>query len=847
VLEPLIPDLWGFSPGGGTKHQPHPFLPHMGTTWQDVRQGFRGLVKNPAFTFTIILTLGLGIGANAAVFSIVNTLLLRPLPVADPHNLFVLGVRHDDNEDLHGISWPDYVDYRDRTTVFSDMTAYAIEFAGLSVGGRADRIAVSYVTGNFFTTLGIAPGAGRLILPAEGSAYGADPVIVLGRSYWKKRFNGDAAVVGQQVRVDGRPFTVIGIVPEGFYGAYALVEFDAYMPFGMTTPESAYREALDRRDNHQMRVLARLKPGVTFAQAQAAVDVLSRQLEQQYPETNKTVRARLIPENRARPEPNAADSTPFVAGVFLMLVGLVLLVACVNVVNLLMVRATGRHRELAVRAALGAGRARLVRQLLTESLLLAAGGALAGALVGRWVSAMLAGLQLPADLPLRFDLSFDWRVFAYIAAIALGTGVSVGLLPALRASRTDLNDALRQGGRSMADGGSRQRMRSLLVIGQVAVSLVLLIAAALFVRSVQHARSVDLGFDHAQVLNLSMDVSQLAIAEREGRAFYRELESRVLALPGVESASYAFSVPFGYYSAGESVEAEGQPPAVGDRRPSAGYNMVGPDYFRTMKVPLVKGRAFTAQDDERARPVAIVNEMMAERFWPGLDPIGKRFRMAGTTPKLFEVVGVSRTGKYSNMFGDPQLYFFAPLAQNYLSLRVLHVRTTGSPDALAPLVEKEIRALNPDLPVFDVRSMTKMLEGPNGFFLLQMGALFGAGLGVLGLVLALVGIYGVVSYAANQRRQEIGVRMALGAQRTDILRLVIGQGLLLVGIGIAVGLAGAFGVSRLLSSLLFGIPSTDLTTFIAVPLVLGSMALLASYLPALRATRVSPISALRQD
>ena len=819
----------------------------MGTLWQDVRHGLRGLGKAPSFTITVVLTLGLGIGVNAAVFSIINALLLRPLPVADPTNLYVLSVSHQDNDRPHQVSWADFVDYRDRAGVFSDAAAYSIDFAGLSADNRADRIAVSYVTGNFFSMLGIRPGAGRLILPDEGQTFGADPVIVLGQSYWKKRFNGDPGVVGRHVLLNGQACTIVGVVPEGFYGVYALVEFEAYMPFGMMFPEKTYRETIARRDNHDLHVLGRLRPGVSFHQAQAGVELLSRQLEQQYPDTNKTVRARLIPEHLARPEPNAADSNPFVAGVFMLLVGLVLLVACVNVVNLMMVRATVRQRELAVRAALGAGRKRLVRQLLTESLLLAGAGGLAGAGLGAWLSSLLSRITLPADLPIRFDLAFDWRVFAYVAAIALGTGVFVGLIPALRASRTDLNEVLREGGRSMADGGGRQWVRSVLVVGQVAVSLVLLVAAALFVRSVQRAQSVDLGFDPAHVINVSMDVSQQGYNEARGRAFYREVEARVRALPGIESMSYAYSIPFGYYNSSEYVEAEGQPVPKGQRRPAAGYNMVGADYFKTMEISIVRGRSFTEKDDERARPVAIVNELMAQRFWPGQDPIGKRFRMEGTNTQWLEVVGVTRSGKYNYIFEDPQLYFFAPIEQQYRPIRVIHVRTTGPPEAMAPAIQKEIRALNPDLPVYDVRTMSKMLDGPNGFFLLRMGALFGGALGMLGLVLALVGIYGVVSYAGSQRTQEIGVRMALGAQRFDILRVVVGRGLMLIATGVALGLACSLGVARLLSNLLFGVSSTDPVTFVGVPLVLGGMAVLASYIPALRATRIDPMRALRQD
>jgi len=819
----------------------------MDTLWQDVRQGARMLVKNAGFTITVALTLGLGIGANAAVFSIVNALLLRPLPVSDPNNLYVLTSIHEDNPEPHGVSWKDFQDYRSNTDVFSDVAACSFGFVGLSADNRADRIVVANVTGNYFAMLGITPAYGRLILPNEGEKFGADPVIVLGHSFWKKRFNGDPSVVGRAVNVSGKPFTVVGVVPETFTGTYALVEFDAYLPSAMLPTEAAYREMTEVRDNHELRVLGRLRSGLSRAQAAAGLEVVSRQLEQQYPDTNRTVKVRLIPEHLARPEPAAGEQNPYVAGVFLLLVGLVLLVACVNVVNLLMVRAASRQRELAVRAALGAGRKRLVRQLLTESLLLSATGGIAGAALGRWLSGMIARIPFPADLPINFDLTFDWRVFAYIAAVAIGAGLLIGLLPAFRASRTNLNDALREGGRGMAEGSTSHRVRGVLVVAQVAVSLVLLVAAGLLVRSVRQAKSIDLGFDHTNVLILSMDVSQQGVDDARGLAFYRDVEDRVRALPGVQKVSYAYSVPFGYYSQAEYVEAEGRPVDKDKRQPAASYNVVSPEYFDTLRIPILQGRAFRAQDDEKAPSVAVINQFMADRMWPGEDPIGKRFRPQGSTRQWFEVVGVTKDGKYGFIFEDKQMYYYLPLAQQYRALRVIHVKTAGAPESLAPLVQKEIRSLNPQLPVYDVRSMTRMLHGGNGFFLLNMGALFGGALGLLGLILALVGIYGVVSYSANQRTQEIGVRMALGAQRSDILRLVVGHGLVLVAVGIVLGLGAAFGVSRLLGNMLFGISATDLTTFAAVPVILGTMALLASYIPAFRATRIDPMAALRRD
>jgi putative ABC transport system permease protein len=817
----------------------------MDSLSQDVRLGLRTLLRVPLFTAAVVLTLGLGIGANAAVFTIVNRLLLKPLPVRDPASLQVLAVVHEGNESPHNVSWLDYQDYR-ANPVFQDLAAYDINFVGLSTEQRAERIAVSYVTSNFFSMLGISPAAGRLLQPGEAQQPGTDPVVVLGYSYWTRRFNRDPSVAGRRVIVNGQPFTIAGVVPESFQGVYALVEFDAYLPLTML-PQAEYHDKITKRDDHSLHVLGRLAPGVTRAQAQAAIDVQAKQLETKYPETNKTVRARLIPERQARPEANGADSTPAVAGIFLVLVALVLVVACVNVINLLMVRATVRQREIAVRAALGAARRRLIRQLLTESLLLAVMGGVAGAILGRWVIGVLSQIQLPGDLPFRFDFAFDWRVFGYIAAVALTAGVVVGILPALRASKTELNAVLREGGRGTSEGGRRQHVRSLLIVGQVAISLVLLVAAGLFVRSAMNAASVDLGFDPSHVMNASVDVAQQGYDEQRGRAFFDELLRRARQLPGVENASLAYSVPLGYYNLNAYLEIEGQPPSDKSRKPYGGYNVVSPEYLQTLRLRVVKGRFIQTQDDERSRPVAVVSEYMANRFWPGQDPIGRRFRSTDLGNRWIEIVGVVHDGKQTGLFADPAPYFYLPLAQSYRSLRVLQLRTAGDPAALASAVQREIRVLDPDLPVFDVTTMQRMLDGPNGFLLLRMGALFGGTMGLLGLILALVGIYGVVSYAASQRTQEIGVRMALGAARGDILRLVLGRGLVLVAIGLALGLVAAVSVSRLVSNLLFGVSAVDPVTFVVVPLALAAMALVASYVPAVRATRIDPAAALRAE
>ena len=811
-----------------------------------MRQALRTLVKTPSLTALIVLTIGLGVGANAAMFSVLNSFMLRPLPVKDPSTLVVLANVHQGNERPHPISYADYLDYRG-STALADSTAYVFSFLGLSVDQRADRITACFVSSSYFSMLGIAPAIGRLIHPGEGDTPGREPVIVLDHSYWQRRFNADPSVVGRAVLVNGRPLSVIGVVPESFHGTFSVAEFDAYIPLGMAGLDPAQSpDIFTKRDDHSLTVLAHLAAGVSRARAEAAMEAIARSLEQQYPDTNKTVRPRVIPEHLARPSSENAEQLPLVSAVFMGMVGLVLLAACVNVINLLLAKATGRRRELALRAALGAGRLRLVRQLVTESMVLAIAGGATGLIIGGVISGILASIRLPGNLPFRFDFSFDWRVYGYVTGLSALAGVFVGLLPALRAARVDLNDVLREGGRSQVEGG-RQGLHKALVVAQIAISLVLLVAAGLFVRSLGRAQNVDLGFDPHAVLNVSMDVAQEGYDEARGRAFYREVETHVAALPGVTNAGFAYSVPLGIFSTQSYFTIEGQTLDPKSRRPFAGFNLIEPSYFDTMRIRLRSGRRFAAHDDQHAAPVAIVTRYMADHFWPGQNPIGRRFTADDLGHGWLEVVGVVDDGKFQWIFDDPAPYFFVPLEQHYRSLHVLQVRTGVPPASLATAVEREIRALDPNLPVYDVLTMDEVLEGGNGFFLLRIGAAFAAALGLMGLVLAAVGVYGVVSYAASQRTQEIGIRIALGAKRRDIGRLVVGQGFVPVVIGLVAGLAAAAGLGRLIANLLFGISPTDPMTFIAVPVLLVAIAMIACYVPARRATRLDPIVALRQD
>jgi len=818
----------------------------METVWSDIRHGLRVLWKSPGFTAVAVVTLALGIGANSAIFSVVNAFLLRPLPVKDPQQLMVLANSHPENEDPHNISYPDYLDYRAQSDAFSDMSAADIDFVGLSADGKAERAFAYLVTGNYFSMLGIEPALGRLILPAEGKTPGADPVVVLDYKYWRRRFGGDPSVVGKAVSVNGRPCTIVGVTPEPFHGTFAIAEAEIYMPLSMVVVDPQSNEIFTKRDNHTLRILARLKAGVSRQTAQASLNVVAAQLAKQYPESNKGNRMHVIPENLARPDANSSGQVPLVASVFLALVGLVLLVACLNVVNLLLSRASVRSKEYAIRAAMGAARVRLVRQMLTESVLLGVLGGGLGAVAGWWASQMLAGIQLPGDLPFHFDFGMDWRVFGYSLGIALVAGLISGLIPALRGSMANVHDTLREGGRGPG-GDTHHRLRDALVVAQVAGSLVLLVAAGLFVRSVGNARSVNLGFQPEHVLLVSMDVAERGYDAARGQAFYRELESRVRALPGVRFATLAYTFPLNYDNQSAYIRAEGQPPDPTKRGPVAGYNDVGTDYFETVGTPVIRGRELTAADQESPMRVAVVNDTMAKKLWPNQDPIGKRFIADNANDKPIEVVGVTGNGKYQWIFEDPTPYYYTPIGQNYHSVRVLQVRSEGAPESLALTVVKQIHDLDPNLPVYDVMGMQKALDGGNGFFLLNMGADFAGALGALGLVLALVGVYGVVSYAASRRTHEIGIRMALGAGRPTILKMVLARGFGLVLAGIATGVAVALILTRFMANLLFGIRPGDPVTFGGVALVLALVSLFACYVPARRATRVDPLVALRHE
>ena len=821
----------------------------MGTFWQDIRYSVRTLAKSPGFTIVAVLALALGIGANTAIFSVVHGLILRPLPGAtNPHEL--VSVTLTEGRDFpHKMSLVSYKDYRELKTVFSDVVGYYEVFAQFNTeGGVPERVLPLAVTGNYFDTLGVQARYGRTFNREEGERMGAGNVLVLSHEFWQRRFGGSPSAIGAVVRLNGQPFTVIGVAPPEFRGTTGFFVPVGYLPItgiDFLYPESGKRFE-ERRKYGPFAVVGRLQPGVSLAEARAAVTAQAARLEQAYPDVHKGQRALVYPEARARMETSAIAYMPPIVTVFMTLVGLVLLVACANVANLMLVRATGRQKELAIRTALGAGRMRILRQSLVESTLIAMAGAGFGLLFALWPIGLLSAVQPATDLPLRFDFRVDYAVFGYTLLLAVGAGLISGLLPGLRIARTNLAATLKEGGRTSAMHSSRQRFRDLLVASQVAVSLVLLVCAGLFLRSTLNAANEDMGFEMKGRLIVAMDAELRQYDEARGRAFYRQLLERVRALPGVKKASLASFLPIGFNSDADEILLEGAVPDPETLLPFAYVNYVSTGYFESMGMPILRGRDFNENDNQSSKKVVIVNQKMAEQLWPAQDPIGRRFSINGLKGPWLEVIGVTRVVKFQLPAEKPTAGYYTPLLQTYRSEQVLQVHAQGDPLRMAPAVRAEVRALDPDMPTGDVRTLEEHILYGKAILFHIATAIMGA-FGLIGMALAAVGLYGVMAFIVNQRTHEIGVRMALGASGSSVLGMVVRQGLSRAAIGIALGLAGAFAVTRLLANYLLGVTPTDPLTFAAVTLFLAVVAVLSSLAPALRATRVDPMIALRSE
>jgi predicted permease len=805
----------------------------MQTLLQDLRYGVRALRTQPGFTLAAVIVIALGIGANTAIFSVVNTVLLRPLPYPQPDELVMvwesapkLGFPHND------VAPANFLDWRNQNKVFRHLAAFGGHSVSLTGRGEPERVEGARVSANLFPLLGVAPALGRAFTEDEDRD-GAANVIVLSYGLWQRRFGGDSGIVGQSLTLNARPYTVVGVMPAHF--RFPSREQEFWLPMAFEPGEAA------GRGDHYLSVVARLKPGVTIKQAQAEMDAIAARLQQQYPRTNTDQGVALVPLHE---EFAGAMRKPLL--VLLGVVGFVLLIACANVTNLLLARATARRQELTIRAALGASRLRLMRQLLTESLLLAITGGVIGTLLASWGVGLLETL-VPDSLAQARGIVIDVRVLGFAVAVSLLTGVVFGLLPALQVSRPNLSEALKEGGRG--GGEPRGRVRSLLVVTEIALSLVLLAGAGLLIKSFHRLTNVDPGFQPNNALTLRMQLS----GEKYGdpvkrRAFYDQMLQQVQSLPGVQAAGVITQLPLTTQGLSFSFSLEGQAPLPAANLPQAVFRVVSPDYFSALGIPLLGGRSFTPQDTADAPAVAVINHTMAERFWPGQEALGKRFKIgASDSPNPWmTVVGVVGDVRQTSLEQalKPELYVSHWQDRRFFAIpRDLVIRTAGDPLNLTAAVRAEIWKLDKDLPLYRVRTMEQIVAQAvaGQRFNMLLLALFAA----LALVLATVGIYGVMSYATAQRRHEIGIRMALGANARDVFRLVLGQGLLLTGSGVALGLMGALALTRLMKGLLFNVTASDPLTFAAVTLLLMVVALLACWIPARRAARVDPLVALR--
>ena len=823
-------------------------LPMLETFLQDLRFAARMLRKNLGLTAIVVVTLALGVGANTAIFGLVNGLLLQRLPVPAAQQIAALVINSGDSSlGALGFSYPQFVEFREQTApiceVFGSATAWRLNF---TAEGHSDTLTIGGVSSNYFSALGVKPALGRLVLPGEGEHPGEPAILVLSYSFWQRRFGGDPRVIGKQVRVGIKPATIVGVMEKEFRGQFTVFEMDAYAPLSTVFDQSSATNFWNSRDIHLMLVLGRLKPGVTLAQAQSRFDVVSQRLAAQHPVTDKDLSVRVMDERLSRPIPYANNAFIVFSGLFLILGGLVLLLACTNIANILMARASVRQREMAIRAALGGARYRLVRQMLTETMLTALLGGIAGLTLGAALSHLASSTHL-ANIPVRLGFGFDWRVFVYALAVVVFTAIAAGLSPALRATRADVNTVLHQGGRADAGGKARHKVRGDLMAAQVAGSLMLLIVAGLFVRSLSAVERMDIGFDPNQLLNVRLDPSLNNFSETQTKEFYRALVTTVRALPGVQSASLASAVPIAYTLGKESVYVEGRPVPPGQKAPDMLFNCVDAPYFETLRIRVLLGRAFTDADSETSSRVAIINETMARHFWPNENPIGKRFSLTSDAGPFVEIVGVARDGRYRVLAEDPQPYFYVPLTQHFTAQRTLQIRSVMPPESLAPIIQHEIQALGANDPIEEIQTMKESLGGTLGYFIFRFGASLAAAMGLLGLMLAIVGVYGVVSYAATQRTQELGIRMALGASPRQILALLLKQGAQLVAAGLVFGLVGAWALTRAMSNMLVGVSPSDPLTYVSVAALLSFITLLACWIPARRAMRVDPMVALRYE
>lgn len=809
----------------------------MQTLLQDLRYAIRTMTNNRAFTAVAVLALALGIGANTIIFSVVNAVLLRSLPFPDPDRIIMVFESDLQTHSQGAIAAANFLDWRDQNQVFENIAAYREETFNLTGTDRPERAAGVVTTAGLFPVLGVKPILGRVFQSDEENLGGAR-VAVISHSLWERRFASDPNVIGQKLTANTESLKIIGVMPAGFRFPE---ESDLWIPPRQFVPEHVLRPTVDmstNRDSHYLSAIARLKPGQTLLQARANMDAVASRMEEQNPNQNGGGGVSLATLR----EQSVGDIRPTLLVLF-GAVSFVLLIACANVANLLLARAATRQKEIAIRTALGASRLRLVRQLLTESVLLALLGGALGSLLAMWGIGPLISL-MPASIHGAKDIGIDGLVLGFTLTVSLLTGVVFGLVPALQATKSDLNESLKEGGRGGSAGARRNRARSLLVVSEIALSMVLLIGAGLMTKSFLRLEQVNPGFETKNVMTMRLSLPAAQYADVRKRAsFFQQVVGRLQSIPGVQSAAAISRLPLTPGNSGRGVTIAGRPDDSDDG-PFGDYRVISPDYFGAMGIPLLKGRVFTEADNGDASPVGIINKTMAQRYWPDKDPLGQRMRIDDGDPWM-EIVGVVGDVKHFGLDSQARTEFYVPYTKDPWPFMTAVVRSSSNPKSLADAMRNEVWAVDKDLPVPDIKTMDQLLSGsvaPRRFNMLLL-AIFAA----VALVLAAVGIYGVMSYSVTHRTREIGIRMALGAKQSDVVKLVVGQGIMLALIGVGIGLAGAFALTRVLASLLFEVGTTDPATFVAISILLTGVALGACFVPARKAAKVDPMIALRYE
>jgi putative ABC transport system permease protein len=808
----------------------------MSTLWQDLRYGFRMLLKKPGFTVVAVLALALGIGANTAIFSVIYTVLLSPLPYQNPSRLVWIWETNPTSDiKTEPASLPNFNDWRTQSQSFEGMAAFAKSALTLTSEREPERIRAAIVSANFLSVLGVEPVLGRNFI-AEENEPGKNRVVILSYSLWQRRFGASAGILNQTIMLSGNPYTIVGVLPPSF----KIPSTDEPMATELFVPLAFDFQQSQRRADY-LGVVARLKPGVEPAQAQAELTTVAARLEQQYPDTNAGWTARLLPlHERMIGDVRAA------LWLLMGVVAFLLLIACANVANLLLARSAARQQEIAIRRALGADRMRLIRQFLTESVMLSLVGGILGSVLAMWGVEVLVALS-PGNIPRLDEVRLNWQVLAFTLGVSMLTGIVFGLVPALHATDPNLTETLKEGGRSSTGGIRGNRLRSSLVISEIAIALVLLIGAGLIIKSFIRLQEVDPGFHPERIMTADLALPRARYKEdAQVIAFYNQFLGRVASQPGVESVAAITALPLGGGGDVAGFAIEGRPDPPPNQVVDAEYRVITPAYFATMGIPLIHGEGFTERHTADASRVMIINETMARRYFSGEEPIGKRINLGDPQSDPWRtIIGIVKDVRHEGLDTAPYPQMYSPFAQFPRNAMTLVARSSGEPLSLTPNIRSELAAIDRDQPLTNVRTMEQVMSHSiaRQRFNMTLIAIFS----IVGLVLASVGIYGVMSYSVTQRTHEIGIRMALGAQRSDILKLVVGQGMLLALIGVGVGLAIALALTRVMASLLFGVSATDPLTFGIVAVLLGAVAMLACFIPARRAMRVDPMVALRYE